>query len=206
VTCHPFAFASCCFAHSLLVNPDKGPIIREGPSGASSPILPQSKLRRGLDSDIVVYGRSNSLRAAEVSLRRLHRHMPEEELDLLKFAASGAAESGTASAQVVRRELADPCLFRELLNDVPSKFLGHPASPSLASTAHTTEHLSRPESRRFDPRGEFAIDPVWHRHRPDVAPLAAEVYDRPMSFPLLKVTDSQLGDFVPPQPTREQEG
>jgi hypothetical protein len=37
--------------------------------------------------------------------------MPEEELNLLQFAAGSAAESGTASAQVVRRELADPSLF-----------------------------------------------------------------------------------------------
>ena len=48
---------------------------------------------RGLDSDLVVYGGSNSLRAAEVSLRRLHRDVPEEELDLLQFAAGGAAEA-----------------------------------------------------------------------------------------------------------------
>jgi len=82
----------------------------------------------------------------------------EEELDLLQFAAGGAAQSGTASAQVVRRELADACLFRELLNDVPGKFLGHPVSPSRAGTAHTTEHLSSLESCSFDPRAEFAID------------------------------------------------
>jgi hypothetical protein len=132
--------------------------------------------------------------------------MPEEELDLLQFAAGGAAQSGTASAQVVRRELAAPCLFRDLLNDVPGKFLGHPVSPSFAGAAHTTEHLSSLESCSFDPRAEFAIDPVWDRHRPDMAALAAEVYDRPMSFPLLKVINRQLGDFVSPQPARKQKG
>jgi len=153
----------------------------------SSATLPQRNSGRGLDSDFVVYGRSNSLRAAEVSLCRLHRDVPEEELDLLQFAASGAAESGTASAEVMRREFADPSLFRELLNDVPGKLLGHPVSPSLAGTAHTTKHLSRPESCSFDPRAKFAIDPVWDRRRSNVATLAAEAYDRPMSFPLLKV-------------------
>jgi hypothetical protein len=107
--------------------------------------------RRWLDSDFVVYCRSNSLRAAEVSLSGLHRHMPEEELDLLQFAAGGAAQSGTASAQVVRREVAEPRLFRELLNDVPGKFLGHPVSPSLAATAHTTEHLNSATSCRRSP-------------------------------------------------------
>src|ERR1035438_1510455 len=79
---------------------------------------------RGLDSDFVVYRRSNSLRAAKVPLRRLHRDMPEEELDLFQFATGGAAESCTASAQVVRRELAEPRLLRELLNDVPGEPIG----------------------------------------------------------------------------------
>jgi len=127
-------------------------------------------------------------------------------LDLLQFAASGAAEPGTASPQVVRRELAGPSLSRELLNDVPGKLLGHPVSPTLASTAHATEHLSRLDSRSYHPSAEFSIDPVWHRHRPDVATFAAEVYDRPMSFPLLKVINRQRGDFVSSQPARKQDG
>jgi hypothetical protein len=62
----------------------------------------------GLDSDFVVYRRSNSLRAAKVSLSRLHRDMPKEELDLLQFAASGATESGAASAQIEHPE----CFWR----------------------------------------------------------------------------------------------
>jgi len=39
-----------------------------------------------------------------------------------------------------------------------------------------------------------------------VAALAAEVYDRPTSFPLLKVIHRQLGGFVSPQPARKQKG
>ena len=37
----------------------------------------------------------------------------------------------------------------------------------------------------------------------DVAPLAAEVYDRPMPFPLLKVINRQFGDFVSSQSARK---
>ena len=53
---------------------------------------------------------------------------------------------------------------------------------------------------------EFAIDPVWNRHRPDVAALAAEINDRPMSLALLEVVNGQLGHFMTPEPTRKQEG
>ena len=42
---------------------------------------------------------------------------------MLQFTSSGAAKSGIASAQVVRCELADPSLLRELFDDVPRKFL-----------------------------------------------------------------------------------
>ena len=73
----------------------------------------------------------------------------------------------------MRCELADPNLFRELLDDVPGKFLGHAVPPSLTGTAHTTEHFTRLESRSVDPRAEFAIDPVWDRNRPDVSTFAA---------------------------------
>jgi len=41
-----------------------------------------------LDSDLVIYGGGNTLRAAEVALSRLDRHMPEEKLNLLQFTSS----------------------------------------------------------------------------------------------------------------------
>jgi hypothetical protein len=74
--------------------------------------------------------------------------MTEQKLDLLQFAASGATESGTASAQVVRCQLADPSLLRKLLDDVPGKFFCYAVAPSLASAAYTTEELSRLDARQ----------------------------------------------------------
>jgi hypothetical protein len=38
-----------------------------------------------LDSDLVIYGCGDTLRAAEVALSRLDRHMAEEKLNLLQF-------------------------------------------------------------------------------------------------------------------------
>ena len=45
-----------------------------------------------LDPDPVVYGSGDALGAAEVPLGRLHRDVPQEELNLLQVAASSAAE------------------------------------------------------------------------------------------------------------------
>ena len=107
--------------------------------GVWSPTLPEKSLRCGLDSDLVVHGRSDPLGTAEITLCRLHRNVPQEELDLFQFAARGAAESGTGPAKVVRREVAHACLCGELLNDVLGKFLGAPLSPRPASATHATK-------------------------------------------------------------------
>ena len=110
------------------------------------------------------------------------------------------------AAKVVRRQVAHARLSGELLNDVPGKLLGHALAPSLASAADATEDLSRFDCRSVDPRAEFAINPVRNRDSPYVAAFAAQVYDRPMSLPLLEMIDCQLCDFVTPQSTRKQQG
>jgi hypothetical protein len=160
----------------------------------------------GLDTDLVVHGRRNPLSATEITLCRLDRHVPEEELDLLQFASSGAAESGTSPAKVVRREVGHSSPRGELLNDVPCKLLGDALSPGLVGATDATKYLPRFDFCGFGPRPEFGIDPVWNRHRPDVTAFAAQVYDGPMSLPLLEVIDSELGYLVTSEPTRKQEG
>ena len=106
----------------------------------------------------------------------------------------------------MRREVAYAGLCGELLNYVPGELLGHALAPSLASTTDAAEHLSRFNARGPHPRPEFAIDPIWNRDGPDVSALAAQVYYRPMSLPLLEMINSQLCRFVTPQPARKQEG
>ena len=53
------------------------------------------------DAKPVVYSDSQTLLAANVALRRLHRDMPEKELDLLKLAARIMAESRTGASEIV---------------------------------------------------------------------------------------------------------
>ena len=113
---------------------------------------------------------------------------------------------GTGPAKVVRRQVVRARLSGELLNDVPGKLLGHAFAPSLASAADATEDLSRFDCRSVDPRAEFAINPVRNRDSPYVTAFAAQVYDRPMSLPLLEMIDCQLCDFVTPQSTLKQQG
>jgi hypothetical protein len=50
-----------------------------------------------LHSDTVIYGRCDPLGAAEVTLGGLHGNVPEQKLNLLQFAAGGAAEPSATS-------------------------------------------------------------------------------------------------------------
>jgi hypothetical protein len=128
----------------------------------------------------------------------------QKELDLFQLTTRNAAEAGTRPAKVVRREVGYASSRSELFNDMPGKLLGDAVSPGLASATDSTKHLARIDCSGFDPCSEFVTDPVWNRDRPDVAAFAAQVYDRPMPFPLLEVIDSQLGYLVPPEATRKQ--
>jgi len=53
-----------------------------------------------LDSDTVIHRRRNPLCAAEVTLGGLHGNVPKEKLDLLQFAAGGAAKPSATSTSM----------------------------------------------------------------------------------------------------------
>jgi hypothetical protein len=59
--------------------------------------------RRWLQADFVVHRISEPLLAAQVSLRGLNTYMSEQELDLIKLSACLVAQSGTGTAEIVRR-------------------------------------------------------------------------------------------------------
>ncbi|HEV2381014.1 MAG TPA: hypothetical protein VG206_14635 [Terriglobia bacterium] len=60
-------------------------------------------------TDPVVDGAAQLLLAPEVTLGGLDRDVTEQKLDLIQLAAGSTAEPGRRTAEVVRRELLDPC-------------------------------------------------------------------------------------------------
>ena len=48
------------------------------------------------------------------------------------------------------------------------------------------------------------MHPIWNGDGSDVARLSAQVYDCPMAFTLLQVTDGELGEFVAAKSAGEQ--
>ena len=123
---------------------------------------------------------------------------------MLQFAASGPAQPGAASAEIVRRELRDADLGGKLLDDVPDEFLRHPFAPNFARAAHAAKEAAAGNSSGFHPVVQETMDPIRDGDRSNVPGLPTQVYDCPMPFALLEMANSQPGEFVPTEPASKQ--
>ena len=72
--------------------------------------------------------------------------MPKKKLNLLQFAAGGAAEPSTTSTEIVRREFANANLGGELLDDVPDQLFRHSVAPDPAGAAHSAKETTGSDS------------------------------------------------------------
>jgi hypothetical protein len=88
--------------------------------------------RARFNSNLVVYGFSQTLLAAKILFGGLHGHVAQQELNLFEFASRRVTQTGTGSSEVMRRELQDSNLPRVLLDDMPHHFFCHFVAPGLA--------------------------------------------------------------------------
>src|SRR5260370_39969803 len=79
---------------------------------------------------MVVDGAAQILLTTEVTLGRLDRDVPEQELDLIQFSAGKMAEPGTTATEVVRCQFRDFCLRRASSEDLPQHLCRHSSSPN----------------------------------------------------------------------------
>jgi len=76
-------------------------------------------LRVGLQPNPIIHRLAETLFAAQVRLRRLHRDMPKKELNLLQLTAGLMTKTGTSPTKVVWRERLDITSLRFLLSRHP---------------------------------------------------------------------------------------
>jgi hypothetical protein len=105
----------------------------------------------------------------------------------------------------VGRDLDNADLGGKLLDDVPDELLRHSFAPHLASATHTAEEAATGNSSGFHPIVQETLHPIREGDSSNVPSLPA-VYDRPMSFALLKMTYGQPGEFVATEPTSKKHG
>jgi hypothetical protein len=74
----------------------------------------------GFQPDSIIHGITEPLFAAQLSLRRLHRDMPQKELNLLQLTAGLMAKTGTSAAKIVWRERRDLTILYFLRHDTPN--------------------------------------------------------------------------------------
>lgn len=165
-------------------------------------------LRPPLRSEVeeIVYRMSEILLAAEIALRCLHRHMPEQELNLLQFATVGVAQLRTGSPQVVRGNMLQACSLAAGLDYVPDNILRDAFSPNLSRSGNPSKDPSFRHLGCHYPLIESRLDPLWNGHRADVAALADQVHHRPVPLTHLDFIQLQAHKFRSTKTTTKQHG
>jgi hypothetical protein len=164
---------------------------------------PSSRIR--LDANAIIDGGSNPLLAAKVTFRRLHRNVPQEELNLLQLASRCVAEASTGPSQIVRRQFRHSNASGGFLDNVPNRLHSHAISPCPSNFVDPAEQRSAINCGCGEPNVEFGSHPIRNWNRSNVASLADRINNGPMLFALLEVIQSQRHDFMPPQAAREQQ-
>lgn len=114
--------------------------------------------------------------AADVAFCGLDGDVTKRELNLFQLAASGPAQAGATSAEIVRREL------------------------------HATEKAATGNSSDLHPVVQETLHPIRDGDGSNVTSLPAQIHDCPMPFALLEMANSQRGEFVATEPASKKYG
>ena len=105
-------------------------VAKGGSFGGSALGRNASHRRTGLDPEPIVDGTPQLLLASQVAFRGLNRNVPQEELNLIEFAAGPMTESRACAPKIVRRQLVDVGAARGCSDDIPEHLGRHPAAPN----------------------------------------------------------------------------
>ncbi len=94
--------------------------------------------RARFNANLVVHGFPKSLSTTEVPLRRLHRDVPQEKLNLLKLTAGHMTEAGATAAKIMRCDPGYSEYSRVLFDNMPGDLLG-----DVSPHARTARHMQR---------------------------------------------------------------
>jgi hypothetical protein len=136
-------------------------------------------------ADFVVNGISESLLAAQVSLRRLHTHMTEQKLNLLKLPTSFMTQARAGPPQIMRSNILDTALRRTRLHHAPDHLRTEAALPDMLGLIDGPKYWAGGDSGSNQPVVHCCLDPARHWYGPHMSTLADKVCDYPMLFSLL---------------------
>ena len=138
-----------------------------------------------LDAETVVDRASQSLFASKVALRRLDRDVPQQESNLIQFAAGQVTKPRTRATEVMRCELFDASASCRCPDHVPEHLRRHARAPDPAGLVDGAENRTVRDVDSTCLGIDRIFDPVWDRHCAHVASLSDQIYDHPMLLTLL---------------------
>jgi hypothetical protein len=100
----------------------------------------------------------NRLIAAQTSLRGLNANMSEQELDLLKLSACLVAQSGTVTAEIVRRNAIQTTFRGPRLHDEPYDFRTETACRDPAVLVHRPKNRADRDATSGQPVVDRGLD------------------------------------------------
>lgn len=123
------------------------------------------------------------------------RRAPKQELDLFQFAATSVAQLSTGAAKVMRSKVIELDVGRAPPNHVPDDVFGQSSAPRGSVTADCSEEPTRCDFGGRRPAIHSGFHPSRHRHSPDVAALADQIYDGP-SAPAVSASHAVLDRII----------
>ena len=149
---------------------------------------------------------SEILFAAQIAFRRLHGHMPQQELNLLKLSAVRVAQLRTGSPQIMRGNMLQARSLAAGLDDVPHDILRDAFSPYLSRPGDGSKDPSRRNPGCSGPLIERRFHPFWNGHGADMAALADQVYHCPVPLTHLDFIQLQAHKFRSAKTATKQQG
>ncbi len=146
----------------------------------------------GFRFDAVVHCVLQPLPAPKVLFRRLHAHMSEQELDLLKLPTRDVTEPGTPAAKIMRGQLDYSCFGCALPHHTPDDLFGGSCTPDRSALIHTAKDSPTGYARGLHPYFQGRFDPIRHGHGSDKPSLSYQVNTGPVVLPSLQGLDRKM--------------
>src|SRR5215471_11901046 len=141
---------------------------------------------------------------AEISFRRLHRSVPEEQLNLLQLSSGRPTQLRARSPQIVWSDALHSHGFRIALKQLPDDLLAQRLATHLIAAMHRPENPPINDTGLGCPGIDRNLHPRGHRNRSDSPVLSFEIHDAPATIPLLNVAHRHRGNLRTSEPTTQE--
>lgn len=148
-----------------------------------------------IEENSVVHSISKLLLASEIAFGCTNADVPEQELDLIEFPASIAAQSCTGASEIVRCDVFQSRSRCAVANYCPNRFGADSIAPDLVRLVNSSEYKTIIDSCRLSPGIDRSLYPPGNRDCANVPGLSREVRNQPAPISLLEIFHLKFDKF-----------